>query len=123
MRLNQSNSRFNQLKHYNHFCLLLQALRNQVGVREVSSSTDFQHVTHVRLKETYMGYPVWGGDVIVHKSAIANSDATVNGVMYQDLKSDLNNTPVVVFTAAQSQKVLQKAVEAYEKRKKGGKHR
>lgn len=78
---------------------------------------------HVRVQQTYAGYPVWGGDAVIHiphgaktgkamsnvmASASANK-ATMNGVVYQNLKRDLAKTPKYVFSKAQAKKALNEA--------------
>lgn len=98
---------------------------NQIGLKEVNATTDFTQVTNVRMKQTYAGYPVWGGDVIVHipqsdktslHDVMANSKGTVSGVMYQDLDKDLQKTPALVFTAGQASKALEQAIHMYQKK-------
>src|SRR5262245_34573717 len=35
-----------------------------VKLEEISRNLDFNQTLHIRLKETYLGYQVWGGDAI-----------------------------------------------------------
>lgn len=66
----------------------------------IKSVTDFTNVKHVRIKQKYHGYPVWGGDAAMHGNKM-------NGTIYQGLTMDLANTPPHVFQPAQADKALQ----------------
>ncbi len=78
---------------------------NASQLSQVSRSTDFNKTTHVRLKQTYAGVPVWGGDVVVHipkggnttsmRAMIANQHSSMNGMVYQDLNKDLGPKPLL----------------------------
>jgi pseudolysin len=106
------------------------ALRlNELSMQEVSRSVDFNQTLHVRVQETYQGYPVRGADAILHipggsktatsltaVAAAANEKkGSMNGMFYQDLQTDLADTPAYVFNQAQAQKALSQAVATYEK--------
>lgn len=56
----------------------------------VSSHRDNNKVNHIRMQQTYAGYPVFGGYAIVHKS---NQDAVLNGLLYQGLTKELGQAP------------------------------
>src|SRR5687768_4719867 len=56
-------------------------------LKSVRTETDFNQTRHVHFQQTYQGYPVWGGDVVVHTRK--NSHTTMNGVLYQKLTDDL----------------------------------
>ncbi len=97
-------------------------LANQTQVNEVSRSVDFKKTTHVRLKQTYAGVPVWGGDVMMHipkggnTSAMgitSNKNASMNGIIYQDLNKDLGPMPSV-----DSDNVVNHVVTNYKKEHK-----
>jgi len=104
------------------------AVKGAVNVKEVSRDVDFNQTLHVRVKETYSGYPVWGGEAIVHIPNGANSaksltgalagakngDSTMDGTLYQNINPDLANAPALVFTEAQAQKAMQQAVSNYQ---------
>jgi len=108
--------------------LSTQGLANQnFQFKEIQRDLDFQKMLHIRVQQTYAGFPVWGGDAIFHvkqgekyasiplqDAFITNSRATVNGVMYQDLQTDLARSPQAVFSSAQAQKALDKVVTAYQ---------
>ncbi len=93
-------------------------------LNQVSRSTDFKKTTHVRLKQTFAGAPVWGGDVIVHipkggntsglRAMTANNNSTMNGMVYQDLNKDLGPKPSV-----DSEKILNYLISSYKKENKG----
>lgn len=102
----------------------------QSGVKQLSSSVDFNQTEHVRIVQTYAGYPVWGADAVVHaphghKDSITkimagnNSAVTMNGTMYQDLNQDLHNSPAFIFSSEQANKALQKLIQSYEKKTVG----
>lgn len=109
------------------------AAKDAVKLEEVSRSLDFNQTLHVRVKETYSGYTVWGSDAIVHVPhgaktpkalvnvvAAAKNKGSMDGTVYQDLNADLANAPAYVFSALQAQKAEQQAIESYQ-HKIGGK--
>lgn len=82
----------------------LAAGKKPEGVKELSSVVDFNQVKHIRIQQTYAGFPVWGADGVIHiparlsqaslsKTLIsAPSDAsTMNGIFYQGITQDLGN--------------------------------
>ena len=99
-----------------------------VQINEVSRSVDFNNTLHIRIKQSYSGYPVWGGDGIVHvpkggktDMALKDLNATavqpsMNGVIYQDLSADLARTPTTVFNGLQAQKALQAVLLQYQQK-------
>ncbi len=100
---------------------------SQSNVKELSQTVDFNHTTHIRIQQTYAGYPVFGGDAVMHvptnhsttslKALLQNpnnNQATLNGVMYQDLSADLKNTPANLLNANQANKALQAAIQLYQ---------
>lgn len=110
---------------------ILQSLaKGAVKLEEVSRSVDFKQTLHVRIKQSYLGYPVWGGDGIVHvlqggnttKSLIDliptadKNRVSLDGMLYQNLDTDLNKTPAYVFGQAQAQKALQQAIDIYQRK-------
>ena len=98
---------------------------NPATMKSIRQSVDFNQTTHVRLQQTYAGYPVFGGEAIVHipkgentaLTALAtNKNTEMNGIIYQDLNKDLNNTPPFVFTQAQAEKALNQAISLYQQK-------
>ncbi|EKD72009.1 MAG: zinc metalloproteinase precursor [uncultured bacterium] len=97
---------------------------------EKKRNTDFNQTLHIRVQQTHAGYPVFGADAIVHipnadrsKASLMNlvavpnkANITMDGTIYQDLASDLANTPAVVFSKEQAQKVLGYALALAEKK-------
>lgn len=93
---------------------------------EVSQDTDFNQTLHTRLKQTYAGVPVWGGDAVVHtpkgrsktlRGLMASAEAsqsTMSGQVYDGLAADLQNTPAYVFSAAQADKAVKTALGDFE---------
>lgn len=61
----------------------------------VSEHTDTNKMTHVRMQQHYVGFPVYGGYAIMHSISTAKSLAktqakvSMNGVIYQGLQSEL----------------------------------
>ncbi len=61
----------------------------------VSEHTDRNKVTHVRMQQKYIGFPVHGGYAIMHSMnaakalAAAQANVAMNGVIYQGLQSEL----------------------------------
>lgn len=94
---------------------------------EVSRNIDENQTAHIRLKQYFHGYPVWGGDVILHVpngKSLANSTqgllaaasqakTTMNGIYYNGLETDLQNAPAIVFSDAQLQKALTVGINNY----------
>ena len=106
-----------------------------VQLQEIKRSTDFNQTLHVRMQETYQGYPVWNGDIIIHiphanrvgKSlnevlSAAGNKGSMTGTLYQNLQADLKATPGFIFDAAQTNKALQSGIQAY-KQKAGTKNK
>lgn len=97
-------------------------------LKEIKHSKDFKDTTHVRYYQTYFDYTVWGGEVILHipntstntrhySSLMVRAEqenATMNGVLYQDLKKDLANTPPFVFSEEQAEKAFVAALTNYQ---------
>lgn len=93
------------------------------SIKETSSNVDFNQTKHIRIKQTYAGYPVWGSDAVVHiphgnhvSLNHLTPDASMNGLLYQGIKEDLANSPNYVFSSIQADKALQQAVELYQKK-------
>lgn len=84
---------------------------------EKSRSVDFNQTSHVRLKQTYRGVPVWGGEVIVHtpsaknRTAGAALSASANGTYYNKLEQDLPAKP----TAQNSERIVNQMTTDYRK--------
>lgn len=99
-----------------------------ISYTEMSRSIDARGTLHARIQERYLGYPVWGGDAIVHVpngsraptsietllSSMKN-DASMDGVLYHDLTMDLVRTPAYVFNKTQSQAALKNAIALFSK--------
>src|SRR5438128_1079855 len=97
----------------------------------ISNQIDFTQTAHVRFRQTYQGYPVLGGDAVLHvphadrlhtvrelRDVIADKNhlATMNGVIYQDLDADLSRAPAYVFNATQADKALQQAIYLHQQK-------
>lgn len=96
---------------------------SNVGLQETSRYVDFNHTLHIRIKQTYQGYPVWGGDGILHlennnnpQIALSNaltSTTMMNGMLYQQLENDLR---AYTFNQEQSNQLTQLAITTYQKK-------
>jgi len=69
-----------------------------INLKETRRSTDFNKMTHIHLQQTYLNYPIWGSDFIVHipqggdttlASLSSNKVATMNGMLYQGIEKEL----------------------------------
>lgn len=98
--------------------LLLKSMTAQSSLKLLNQEADFNQTIHTRFQQTYQGYSVWGGDVIVHApkgsdtslAGLATNDkASMDGLMYQDLNQDLTNPPAV-----DAEKVINHAVTIHQ---------
>ena len=85
--------------------LVTQSIGAESGaaLEETGRSVDFNGTLHIFVKETYRSHPIWGGDAAIHvpKSKTENlslsrvinaeksQNTTMNGTIYDDLKTDL----------------------------------
>lgn len=104
----------------------------QVGsqVKENNRSTDFNHTTHIRVQQTYAGFPVWGGDAVLHvreankaKASLAaiatsNTNTDMTGTIYQGLQTDLIS-PAVLATPEKKQAMIAYAMTLAQKEAAG----
>lgn len=96
------------------------------AVHETSRQVDMKRTTHVRVQQTYAGYPVWGADAVIHIPAgaktgmgltgIASSANSADGTLYQDLNVDLGQSATQVLTPAAANKALHHAVSLYQEK-------
>lgn len=68
---------------------------------------DAQRTEHIRMQQTYLGFPVWGGYAVFHRKhrSGAKSALSVNGSIYQKLYEDLGTCPSEF--VAHAKKILQ----------------
>lgn len=102
------------------------SLQPAIIMKEIRRAVDFNKTLHVRVMETYKGYPVIGGDSVVHipsagntKAALANlinANSTINGKVFKNLETDLINTPAYIFNKEQADKALQQMITAYQQK-------
>jgi len=95
---------------------------NQLQLQTTNEETDFNQTVHIRMQQSFNGYPVLGGDVIVHNpkghhnslhGLLASQEATtasMDGIIYEDLQNDLRNAPAYVFSDAQAEAALTTAM-------------
>ncbi len=83
---------------------MLKSFAMQSNLKLLSQQADINQTIHSRFQQMYQGYPVWGGDIIVHapKGSYAsltgitsNTKATLDGSVYQGLQQDLTALPKV----------------------------
>jgi pseudolysin len=90
-------------------------------MKAVRRLTDFKQTVHIRMIETYLGYPVWGSEAVMHlpqdnppsSGGQKGMRPSMNGWFYQAVQADLAHTPAGVFRSMQAQKALQKAIDQY----------
>ncbi|MDR3478872.1 MAG: M4 family metallopeptidase [Gammaproteobacteria bacterium] len=85
------------------------------SIKPVSAEIDDNHIRHSRYQQTYQGYPVWGGEVLMHtpspKSGMhVSTGSNMNGIVYQDLAADLKIAPSLIYTNKQAEIALDKAM-------------
>lgn len=97
-----------------------------IHVKELNRKHDFNNTLHVRMAEMYLGYPVFGGEIVMHapnhpqststaallRTAMA-PDAYLTGTMYQNLLADLAGTPAYIFNAEQANKALTHTIQEF----------
>lgn len=98
----------------------LQATQPKISIKRLSESADFNQTKHVRVKQEFSGYPVWGSDAVLHikpKQPGLRQDSTptisMNGVIYDKLEQDLTDTPGYVFKPEQAHKAMQFAIARF----------
>ncbi len=79
------------------------------NLKLLSQDVDRNQTVHTRYQQTYDGYPVWGGDLIVHKPQGMASKISMDGVIYQNLNQDLTLPP-----ALDRENVIKHAVSSYQ---------
>jgi pseudolysin len=102
------------------------------SLKQMTSHIDFTQTSHIRFQQLYRGHLVWGADAVMHVpdaslqqdadtlqklSLVKNSHATMNGIIYQNLETDLNHAPPSIFDAAAAEKALQQAILLHEKKR------
>src|SRR3990167_8567709 len=106
------------------------AAPNTIQFDETNRSVDFNKTLHVRIQQTYLGYPVFGADAVMHipygnrsvknllplLSVSKKNPITMNGIVYQNLYSDLDKAISPLLTQAQLDKALQQAIELYQEK-------
>lgn len=86
------------------------------NMQPTQTTVDFNHRQHIRYKQLYQGYPVWGGDVIMH---VNHGKAKLNGQLYQNLDRDLKSIPAYIFKPEQAKRALDEAIQL-QRNKVGG---
>ena len=126
------NLRYQSISKIHSLVMLPANAERDARLEETGRSVDFNGTLHIFVKETYQGYPVWGGDAAIHIpkvitknlslsrviDATKSPEITMNGTIYENLKMDLASTPSQVFTEAQAQLALQKAISEFKRKVK-----
>ena len=99
---------FTQLQQTFHLILPSAGLRaspiNADSLQFVNQHTDKKNITHVRMRQEYSGFPVFGGYAIIHsqqavKTLLQGSRSVpMNGTVYSGLEADLGK-PAPLFVA------------------------
>ena len=99
-------------------------------LKETSRNVDRNQTTHIRVQQTHNGYLVWGADAVVHMPAAVGKrslrdtalhpqtapGSNMNGVIYQQLSTDLQTAPAIVFEKAQADKAMSTVMELAKKK-------
>ncbi|HSW71016.1 MAG TPA: M4 family metallopeptidase [Gammaproteobacteria bacterium] len=107
----------------------LELIKNQTDLKEVRRELDDKNIVHLRLQETYAGYPVWGGEVMMHfpdrgrsklgwRKLLFSPALKMNGRVYLKLEADLEKAPAFIFGKARAEQALA-AVLALNQQKTG----
>ncbi len=91
------------------------------SLQKTETETDANQITHTKFNQLYHGYPVWGATAITHTSnnkSLAANKPKMNGIIYQDLSSDLNNPPANFSNPSQRKNALQHAISIYTQKNK-----
>lgn len=114
----------------NHAQTIAQQAKSSSSLQTIRTEKDRNQTLHIRVQQTYAGFPVWGANAILHiphattsplqpsnaMQLMANADKNkvqMNGTFYQDLPADLQNAPNYIFNADQAQKALQTAIQLF----------
>lgn len=73
---------------------ILKSFVMQSNLKLLSQKMDMNQTMHSRFQQMYQGYPVWGGDIIVHTPK-GTAGMTSDGFIYQGLQQDLPALPVI----------------------------
>ena len=98
-----------------------------LGFNEVSRHLDLNSMLHVRIKQTFQGHPVFGGDAILHiphgnktgpslTQAIedAANSGSMNGDVYLAIEKDVAGTPAFALNQTQAQKAIKQAIQNHQ---------
>lgn len=99
----------------------------QTYLKSIRTDIDFNRTAHMRLQQTYAGFPVWDAIAIVHtpstnlknnnQNLFAHSaETTLHGVIYTGIEHDLANTQSYALSEAQKTKAWQTMKLTYEKK-------
>jgi len=97
----------------------------QLKFTRVRDDIDFNQTAHIRLQQTYAGYPIWDATSVVHiphatnnSDMFANADHTkINGLMYVGVEKDIANTSNDVLSESQKARALQSVTALNEQQK------
>lgn len=96
--------------HHPHSKTLKATSNKDSDFKVIKKDIDFNQTAHIKIQQTYQGYPVWGGNIVLHipntkKNTRSFTDplsfiptsAKMNGLMYTSLEQDLSYTPSFIF--------------------------
>lgn len=99
-----------------------------INFKETSRNVDFRKTLHVRVQQTYQGFDVWGADAVVHipngaktargfasvTTAANANNGSMNGIVFENLNTDLQNTSPALFTKDQARRAIQTSIVNYQ---------
>lgn len=94
------------------------------GYQQTGAHTDRNGTTHIRIRQTWGGYPVWGADAIMHVHHASAAPlrtmlshpapgTRLNGRAYLKLNNDLTTPPTKVFTKENLAAAITQAIGLY----------
>lgn len=107
------------------------AYQNQqfISLKEQKRFIDANNTVHVKLTETYQGYPVWGGQIALHIKPTAShlakgllsrlvtntpdANSNMNGLFYEDIQTDIGPVPRQLLNEAYIKKALANTIQLY----------
>jgi len=100
------------------------------GYLETSRHVDKDSQTHIRMQQTWEGYPIWGADAVLHLPHSAGIHAAklpailkqltpgvrMNGTAWQNLQIDLQGVPAKIFTEAGANVAMNTAITTWQQK-------
>lgn len=96
--------------------------RGGVSLKELKRHQDFNGTLHIHAKQTFANSEVWGADIMIHVpegkatslfNLINNPSASMNGILYQHLEQDLQNSQPSIFKPEQKERAFKQVTDLY----------